>query len=139
LIEQFSREQPALVAYLLGIYGDDFSEEDREWLFILGLKIWYIVCQTYPKLPEITDVQIEVADEANDEMLNYLVDESEEGFVNFAESLLNEHPQKDLIEFALLSTVDEDMEEETDSEETARGLMFVALKTMIDVLDKNLA
>jgi hypothetical protein len=138
VVERFSREQPAMVAYLLGIYGDDFLEEDREWLFILGLKIWYIVGQEYPKMPEINEVQIDSADEANDEMLNYLAEESDEGFAHFAEVLLNEHPQKDLIEFALLSTVDDEMEEETDSEEDTRGLMFIALKTLIDVLDKNL-
>ncbi|MCU0446769.1 MAG: hypothetical protein MUE85_17820 [Microscillaceae bacterium] len=139
LVEQFSREQPAVVAYLLGIYGDEFAEEDREWLFILGLKIWHIINQEYTKLPEINEIQIDSADEANDEMLNYLAEESDEGFAHFAEILLNEHPQRDLIEFALLSTVDEDIEEETDLEEDMRGLMFIALKTIIDVFDKNLA
>lgn len=144
-ITEFTEAQPALVNYLLSTYEEDLSETQSEYLFYLGCKIWEAIRTAYPNLPLITDDNIDKAEEDNEQMLNYLADESDEGLENFAEVLLQDYAQNELMEFVIVAISESDDEEEEapeddfEMDDDTRGIFFIALKTLIDCFDKTIA
>ena len=75
-------------------------------------------------------------------MLNYLADESEEGLENFAEVLLQDYTQNELMEFVIVAISEDEEEDEEDDiemDDDTRGIFFIALKTLIDCFDKTIA
>ncbi len=144
-ITQFTEAQPALVNYLLSTYEDDLSEAQSEYMFYLACKIWEAIHTAYPTAPIITDDDIDKAEEENEQMLNYLADESDEGLESFAEILLQDYAQNELMEFVIVAISESEEEEEEDPEDDfeldddTRGIFFIALKTLIDCFDKTIA
>ncbi len=138
LVEQFSQEQPALMSYLMDIYEEDLDEDERELLFFTGLQIWHIYKEVFGSLPTIESESIEEVEMDHEDMLSYLSEESEEGFANFADTLIEDYPQGDLLQFVLISIVEEEVEEEPLIYEDNKGLFFIALKIIIDILQKNI-
>jgi hypothetical protein len=147
-VSQFTNAQPAIVDYLLHTYSDELSEAHSEYLFFLGCKIWEAIRTTYPTVPQITGEQIDAAEEDNEQMLNYLADESDEGLENFAEILLQDYSQNELMEFIIFAVSEDDDEDEEQEEEEeepltldddTRGIFFITLKTMVDCFDKAIA
>jgi hypothetical protein len=138
---EFAEQQPAIVSYLMTTYSEELSQEQSEYLFFLGCKVWASISAEYPDLPTITDEHIDKAEEDNEHMLNYLADESEEGLENFAEILLQDYVQNELMEFIIFAISDsEDEEEEEDDDmeldDETRGIFFIALKTVVDCFEK---
>jgi|GEM_PF-2938774 len=145
-IEKFTEKQPALVNYLLTTYEEDLSESQSEYMFYLACKVWEAVHSIYPNAPEITDDDIDKAEEDNEQMLNYLADESDEGLENFAEVLLQDYVQNELMEFVIVAISEseeddeeEDPEDDFEMDDDTRGIFFIALKTLIDCFDKAIA
>lgn len=144
LVNTFTEEQPVLMTYLLAVYGEELTEEEREYLFFLGLKIWYTLRQTVGKLPSITEEQLDKIEHDNEQMLHYLSEESEDGFMSFAENLVEDYSQGELIEFVIMAIADEGEDEdeplaEEDDfilSEDAKGIFFIALKTLIDCFER---
>ncbi len=137
LIDRFSGEQPFVMAYLMAIHFDELAEEERELLFYLGFKVWYTYAETRNKLAQVDGETLESAEMDNDDMLHYLSEESEEGFQEFAEQMMENHPQGDLLQFVLIGLLED--EEEPDENVVYAdnlGLMFIALKTVIDSFQK---
>lgn len=142
----FAQAQPAVVNYLITTYHEELSEEQSEYLFYLGCKVWAAVNEAHKQIPVITDEHIDKAEEENEHMLNYLADESEEGLENFAEILLQDYAQNELMEFIIfaISEADEEDEEAEEADEVelddeTRGIFFIALKTIVDCFDKVIA
>ena len=141
-INDFTEKQPALVNYLLNTYDEELNDAQSEYLFFLGCKIWEAVREAYPQVPQITDEDIDKAEEDNEQMLNYLADESEEGLENFAEVLLQDYTQNELMEFVIVAISEDEEEDEEDDiemDDDTRGIFFIALKTWIDCFDKTIA
>lgn len=140
LIEKFSNEQPYIMTYLMAIYDEDLSEEERELLFFIGIKIWYTFLKIAKNIPIITEEEIDNAEADNDDMLNYLEAEDEEGFESFTESLMENYAQSELFNFALAGLMDDEEEDDAyNISEEVRGAMLIALKTVIDCFDKKIA
>jgi hypothetical protein len=146
-VTHFTSVQPAVVNYLLATYNDELSDAQSEYLFFLGCKIWDAIHTLYPNAPAITDEQIDKAEQENEQMLNYLADESEEGLENFAEILLQDYAQNELMEFIIFAVSESDEEDEEEEleeddlnlDDDTRGIFFIALKTMVDCFDKAIA
>jgi hypothetical protein len=146
-VSQFTTAQPAIVDYLLHTYSDELSEAHSEYLFFLGCKIWEAIRTTYTDVPEITGEQIDAAEEENEQMLNYLADESDEGLENFAEILLQDYSQNELMEFIIFAVSEDDEDEELEEQDEeplaldddTRGIFFITLKTVVDCFDKAIA
>lgn len=139
----FAEKQPAIVSYLMTTYSEELSQEQSEYLFFLGCKVWASISAEYPTLPTITDEHIDKAEEENEHMLNYLADESEEGLENFAEILLQDYSQNELMEFIIFAISDSEDEEGAEEEDDdvelddeTRGIFFIALKTVVDCFEK---
>ena len=144
----FADAQPAIVNYLMSTYREELSQEQSEYLFFLGCKVWASIQDAYKEIPTITDEDIDKAEEENEHMLNYLADESEEGLENFAEILLQDYAQNELMEFIIFAISEADEEDEDEDTEEAdevelddetRGIFFIALKTVVDCFDKAIA
>lgn len=135
MIYKMSEEQPALLSFLLSMGEDELSNEEQEVMLFLGVNIWNAFKKVKP-LPQISDEVIEKADKKNEEMINYLEGESEEGFTEAATNLVEDHQQYPLLQYVLNAIMEEDMEEEEPlvSEEN-KGLMFLTLKTYIESID----
>jgi hypothetical protein len=139
LVDRFSHEQPYILAYLMAAFDEEIDEDERELLFFLGVKLWWAIIKIETKLPMIAEQAIDEADMDNESMLEYLSQESEEGFEDFAETLLTDYPQRDLLEFALSAVMedeDEDDEDEFYLSDDAKGIIFIVLKTVIDAFQK---
>lgn len=137
LIEKFSTEQPYVMTYLMAVYHDDLKEDERELLFFFGVKLWFAMLKVEEKIEMISEEEMDAADMDSEEMLKYLSEESEEGFAEFAENLLNEYPQGDLLQFALLAIMEEEEEEEEIIQEENKAVFFMVLKTVIDCFERK--
>lgn len=137
LIDQFAGQQPFIMAYLMAVHFEELEEEERELLFYLGFKVWYTYTQSRQTLALVKEEILDNAEMDNDDMLHYLSEESEEGFQNFAEQMMEHHPQGDLLQFVLIGLLeDEESPDENVVYADNLGLMFIALKTVIDSLHK---
>ena len=156
IMDAFDKEQPALAEFLWNEFAEELSDETLEFLYFVGLQIWYIYSQFNKNVPVISEDTIKAAFNKNEEMLDYIHGiENEADFAAFFEQMIENHTQKHLCSYALSLAYDygketeeepedEDnpflqmpvYEEEMDIEEyesIARDIALVAFKTVLDV------
>lgn len=164
-IEKFAREQPAVLAYLMGVGGDMLIEEDRELLLYLGLVIWKIMSRGDRPLKEIPMEDLETEEEANFKVLEDLASSSQEDMLAFTAKMLSNFNQIEVLRYIVEAIMeDEDFgeddfglngdemeleeddfdegefdfdEDDLDIEDEAQGLMLIYLKTVINCFDKE--
>jgi hypothetical protein len=138
LMLQFDKEQPYLVDYLVSTFKHDLSEAQHEDLFYLGTRLWAAIRQIYPDIPIITAQEIAAAADYNDDMLLWLAHENEESSEKFAQIMLEDYSQSELLAYVIVAIEEltEDADEELDKE--THGRFFITLKTIIDCLEKIL-
>ena len=129
LIAKFSEEQTVLFAYLMTMGESDFDPPEQELLLFLGLVTWKSFQDAGIAVPEIGEDHLESVQEHNMMMLEYLAEESEDGFMQVARTLMEESVQPALLRF-LVEVIFED---EADVIRTSnQGIMFIFLKIMVD-------
>ena len=134
-VRRFASDQPALFAYLIGDNEGVFSQDEEDFLLYLALVIFKSVETANPDgLPLIDEEEISSADEAN-----WTLMESSKAtdFHKRLDVFYEKSPQEDLMAFVEDSLVTEAENQEGEPFTlTAEGRepMFVALKTLIDVL-----
>ena len=135
LIDRMTKQQPLILAYLMGIGGDLFNQDEREVFVYAGIVIWQIMSQGETPLPEVTEEMIDEAEESNEKMLDYLEDESEIGIEEAVKDLLDNYNQKEVLRYAL-ETIMEEPEEGCLIRDKNKGMMMIYLKTVIDCFDR---
>ncbi|NJN35230.1 MAG: hypothetical protein HC817_14265 [Saprospiraceae bacterium] len=129
-IEQFGKAQPALMSY---IFSEDFelmTQEERELLLYMMLVVWQAVEKTMgEKIHPLSKMALESAEEANWELLDGV---TEKRFRERMTVFFENSAQEDLLAF-VEDTLTEDEEDSIVTKE-GREPMFVAMKTVIDVL-----
>lgn len=136
-MEAFAEAQPVLFAYLFSEQFDVLSEEERGFLHYLALIAWRAIEHGNGGRTEaVAEELIGEAEEANYERL-----ENAPGRT-FAERLDiffdDTYAQPDLLDFAAEAALEEEEEgEEALISEEGREPIFVALKTVIDVLTRQ--
>ncbi|MDX2302043.1 MAG: hypothetical protein NW226_04545 [Microscillaceae bacterium] len=137
LVDQFSEQQPYLTAYLIASNEEDMHEDELELLFYLGIQVLFIAYSFVKNIPEITEQTIDEVEMDNDDLITQLSEESDSGFQQLLEDLMDQHPQGDLLQFAFLAVTEEDEEEaELVFEDESRISAFITLKILIDCLDR---
>ena len=164
-IEKFAKEQPAVLAYLMGAGGDTLVEGDRELLLYLGLVIWKIMSRGDRPLKEIPMDDLETEEEANFKVLEELTTASPEEMLAFSAKMLSDFNQIEVLKYVLEAIMeDEDFDEDDwdlddddieleqddshegdfdldeddlDIEDESQGLMLIYLKTVINCFDKD--
>ena len=128
-VTEFSRKQPALFNYLFTEDAELLTEDERELMTFSALVIYKSVETAYEKaLPKITEKQISEAEESNWEKLEHI---TERRFRERIDIFFDSTDQEDLLAFAEdMLSVDED----SPVTKEGREPIFVALKTIVDVL-----
>lgn len=130
-VSRFKEAQPTLFVYLLAVCEDELDDEEIESLFFTGVVIWYATELAGAHVPAVTSETLEEIDTQNTELLSRMSpDDDEEEVIFDFESLFDTHSQPNLLEFALVSSFDD----ETLDPDSA-GLVFMSLKTFIECLD----
>jgi hypothetical protein len=125
--EDFSKQQPAVFSYLFSEDIALLTEDEREYLLYLALIIWKSVVKAVKKVPVVTALRIDQAEEDNWALLEPV---KSNRFTDKADVFFKNYPQEDLLAF-----VEDMLTDDENSEVTKEGRepMFVALKTVIDV------
>lgn len=128
-LDMMNQQQAVLLAYLFSENFEAFEENEREFILFLSSVIWKSIFRVWGSQDPITEVQIELAEEAN-----WALIQSAKG-QNFRDRLnvfFEENPAKE----DLLAFVEDALLEDEDSPVTEEGRepIFVSLKTIIDCL-----
>jgi hypothetical protein len=135
MVNRMSKQQPLVLAYLMATGHDILNQDERELLLYLGMVVWQIMNQGTKSLPEITEKILDKAEDSNMKMLEYLDDESESGFIDTLEKIINNYNQPEVLRYIVEALVEEPKEESVIRDENI-GIMMIFLKTVIDSFDK---
>lgn len=135
LINKFSKEQPFILTYLIAVDGQQFNEDERELLLYLGVVVWMMMSRGNNPLPKVTEKMIDDAEEKNIKMLEYLEGETETGFYETTDTILQDYNQPEVLKYVVEALMEDD-DEDVDIQEENIGLMMIYLKTVIDCFDK---
>jgi hypothetical protein len=134
-VRDFAEEQPALFSYLIGDNEGVFSQDEEDFLLYLALVIYKSVEDAgIEDLPMISEDEITSAEEVNWELME---SSKATDFHKRLDIFYEKSPQEDLMAFVEDSLIGEAENEEGEPftlTPEGREPMFVALKTMIDVL-----
>lgn len=137
-LKEFAQKQPILYSYLLSEGFDILIEEEKELLLFLALVIFKSVEAHQESFPLMTQESLGDKEEQNWETLNESVGKS---FRDKLDIFFKDYPQEDLLAFVedalTLSEEAEEAEENSIVTKEGREPMFIALKTIIDVLTEN--
>ncbi len=131
IIEQITKEQPIVLAYLLGVGGDTLNQDERELLLYLGIVIWQIMLQAESSLPQVTEEIMDNAETLNMEMLEYLEGEAENDFINTVVMISNNYQQPEVLKYIVEALMEETNEDCVITNEN-KGIMMIYLKSVID-------
>lgn len=128
-LDLMSQQQPVLLGYLFSESFEAFEEPEREFLLFLSSVIWKSAFRVWGSQNEITETQIEHAEERNWTILKLAEGRDFQERLN---TFFDDHPEKE----DLLSFVEDALLEDDESPVTAEGRepLFVSLKTVIDCL-----
>ncbi|TNE56609.1 MAG: hypothetical protein EP344_12105 [Bacteroidetes bacterium] len=131
-MEQFSAAQPVLVAYLFN--EDNFhllTEDEKGYLRYLALIAWVANQKVNGPVEPVSEEVIGQAEEANYAILEA---STAKRFRERLDGFFEHTPQEDLLAFAEEAVLEDEDDPEALVTREGRELIFVALKTVIDVL-----
>ncbi|MDZ7268140.1 MAG: hypothetical protein ONB48_09430 [candidate division KSB1 bacterium] len=118
LIEQMSRQQPLILAYLMAAGDDLLNHAERELLLYMGVVIWQMMEQGDKRPATVTETLLEETDQRNLKMLEYLAGDSEQEFIDTVQALLDSCNQREVLRYAIetLMEGEEELDEEFELE-----------------------
>ena len=130
LVGRMEKEQPVVMAYLMAVDHDLFSQEERELLLYLGMVVWQIMSQGSAPLSLVTEKALDKAEESNMKMIEYLMDESEPDFTETTRTMIENYGQPEVLRYVVEALVEAAEDEEVSEDHI--GIMMLDLKTVID-------
>ena len=129
VVEAMEKDAPFLLAYPFSDGFELLTEEERQYLLYLIMVIWKSVQTVTGQFPTLSPEEISTAEEQNWDRLNQ---SKERRFHDRITPFFDDYPQEDLLAF----TEDALAYDEEDNFITSEGreYMFVALKSVIDVI-----
>ena len=131
LAKLFVKQQPVVASYLLVVDSDVLNQDERQLLFYLGTVVWQMMSQGKTPLPTVTEDDLFRAEDTNIKMVEYLQGETESGFRQVTETILNSHQQPEVLRYVIEALMEEP-EEGCIIRDENLGIMFLDLKTVID-------
>ncbi len=89
MITLIGKKQPIILAYLMACGSDIFNQDERELLLYLGVVVWQIMSQNSTSLPKIKENTVDKVENSNMKMIEYLKGESDTGFIDTVEKIIN--------------------------------------------------
>lgn len=136
LVNKFTEEQPVILAYFLTISEEHLNEDEQHLFLYVALVVWRIMSKGEMQLPRVTKKMIREATEKNLKMLEYLHGESESGFIETVEIMIENYNQPEVLQFVVEALIEEDEEDNGHIRNESIGMMMIYLKTVIDCFDK---
>lgn len=133
LIAQMSREQPAILSYLMASNEEHYNFEEKQLLLFLGINVSQMMKKGDTAIEEVTMDEIEEAQSNNIKMFEYLEEENPKDFEETAALIFKEYNQKNVLRY-IVESLFEDQDEHIRSDR--KGLLFFDLKTVLDCLDQ---
>ncbi len=130
-MEAFAEAQPVVVAWLFSDQFDLLSEDEKGYLQYLALIAWSANEQVNGPLGAVSEEEIGQAEEAN-----YALLESSKAsdFRDRLDAFFDGTDQEDLLAFAEEAVLEEEDDSEVLITQEGREPIFIALKTLVDVL-----
>jgi len=131
LLSRFANQQPHITGWLL---GEDFSlltEEEQDYLFFIAMCIYEVCSRKHGNREEVDGDTIREAEEANWALLESSIAKT---FRDRMDVFFDATEQEDLLAFIEDSLTEDDEEQDTIVTKIGREPMFVALKSIVDVL-----
>lgn len=131
-MEAFAEAQPVIFAWLFSEQFDLLTEDEKGYLQYLSLIIWLAVTETNkgPR-PQASEEAIGNAEEKNHELFE---EQEAKHFRDKLTAFFDRTDQEDLLAFAEEAVLEEEDEQEALVSKEGRAPIFLALKTLIDVL-----
>ncbi len=130
-MEAFAEAQPVLFAWLFSEQFDLLNEEEKGYLQYLSLITWRSIVQANGTPEAVSEEQIGEAEEKNFEILE---GSTAKKFRDRLNPFFENTPQEDLLAFAEEAVLEDEDNPESLVTKEGREPIFIALKTMIDVL-----
>lgn len=134
MITIVGKKQPIILAYLMACGSDIFNQDERELLLYLGVVVWQIMSQGSTLLPKIKENTVDKVENSNMKMIEYLKDESDTGFIDTVEKIINNYSQPEVLKYVIEALMEE-TEEGCLIRDENKGIMAIYLKTVIDCLN----
>ena len=133
-MEAFSEAQPVIFAWLFGEQFDLLTEDEKGYLQYLSLIAWSANERLNGPIGPVSEEQIGNAEEKNYEILEL---SHAKNFRDRLNPFFEDTPQEDLLAFAEEAVLEEEADPEALVTTAGREPIFLALKTLIDVLTFN--
>jgi hypothetical protein len=134
MITLIGKKQPIILAYLMACGSDIFNQDERELLLYLGVVVWQIMSQGSTSLPKIKENTVDKVENSNMKMIEYLKGESDTGFIDTVEKIINNYSQPEVLKYVIEALMEE-TEEGCLIRDENKGIMAIYLKTVIDCLN----
>jgi len=130
-MEAFAEAQPVVVAWLFSDQFDLLSEDEKGYMQYLALIAWSASEQVNGPLGAVSEDEIGQAEEANYALLE---SSKAQDFRDRLDAFFDGTDQEDLLAFAEEAVLEEEDEAEALITKEGREPIFIALKTLVDVL-----
>lgn len=120
LIDAMTREQPVIVAFLMGASHDDLNQAERELQFYLGAVVWQIMRQD-KSLKRVNEKRMDEFIERTEKMAEFLMGESDVDFVNSSINIFENHNQRNVLRYVVEALFEEEEDSDDDFEEEEEG------------------
>ena len=133
-MEDFAEAQPVLFAWLFSEHFDLLNEDEKGYLQYLALIAWQSIVKVNGPGEPVSEEQIGEAEEKNYEILEGT---EAKKFRDRLNPFFENTSQEDLLAFAEEAVLEEEDELEALVTKEGREPIFVALKTLVDVLTRE--
>ena len=130
-MEAFAEAQPVIFAWLFSEQFELLTEDEKGYLQYLALIVWLSVTKVNGETDAVSEEQIGEAEERNFETLEK---STAKKFRDRLDPFFEGSTQEDLLAFAEEAVLEAEDDPESLVSKEGREPIFVALKTMIDVL-----
>jgi len=130
-MEDFSAAQPVIFAWLFSEEFELLSEDEQGYLQYLSLIAWKSITQANGPVEAVSEEEIGEAEEINYEILEA---STAKKFRDRLSPFFEGTTQEDLLAFAEEAVLESEDEPDSLVSKEAREPIFIALKTLVDVL-----
>lgn len=138
MIDEFTGEQPAVLAYLLAADPDVFNEEEREAVFYIGLVTWQIMKQSRRQLQAVSEERLFQIEDENYEFLDILSSDTEADFLSATLDMIENHPEPEVLRYLIEAVMEDDEPDDPGFRDDVKGMAFIYLKIALEALIQSL-
>jgi len=131
-VADFAENQEILFGFVM-TPDEDLEEFERQALLMMAIQLWFVLCETGEEFPKVSDEFLEDIAARNEERLAEVLHEDQIGIPLNLIELLDNHTQPELLRIILIWLKEEEVTQETISENHKLTLFFY-LFTFIDAI-----